>query len=184
MLRRNRIFRDRTHPFDTDIWWWINFQEIQIETRRHCDLNWLHWEGHWNGLSDQFLKLTQLLLVIPVTWRSLPVVVVSKTCVANWSEWVRTALCREFYFDPSVGSVLLPHRDWLSQKSYPVSSLYSVHHCPFVGSEHIGRSNATSFDKTDFILSKVCLLHHLMCFDFHDYPRNKHHKEKVKIKKN
>ena len=46
MLRRNWIFRDRTHPLDTDIWWWINFQVIQCQTRRNCHHNWLHWMGH------------------------------------------------------------------------------------------------------------------------------------------
>ena len=33
------IFRDRTHPFDTDIRWGVDFQVIQIETRRNCDHN-------------------------------------------------------------------------------------------------------------------------------------------------
>ena len=41
MLRRNRNFRDGTNSFDTDIGWWINFQKIQIQTRRHCDHKWL-----------------------------------------------------------------------------------------------------------------------------------------------
>ena len=35
MLRRNQIFRDRTHPSDTGIQWWIHFPEIQIQPRRH-----------------------------------------------------------------------------------------------------------------------------------------------------
>ena len=42
MLRRNWIFRDKTHPIDTDIQWWINVQEIQIQKRWNCDHNWLH----------------------------------------------------------------------------------------------------------------------------------------------
>ena len=39
MLKGNRIFRDRSHPFDTDIRWWIHFLEIKIQTRRHNDHN-------------------------------------------------------------------------------------------------------------------------------------------------
>ena len=43
---KNQFFRDRTHPFDTDIRWWINFHEIQSLTRRHFDCNLPCWEGH------------------------------------------------------------------------------------------------------------------------------------------
>ena len=45
MLRRNWIFRDRIHPCDTDIRWWINLQQIQIQTRKNCDHCWIHWTG-------------------------------------------------------------------------------------------------------------------------------------------
>ena len=93
MLRRNWSFRDRTHPFDTDIRWWINFQEIQM--RSYCDHNWLHWMGHCDQQSYQFLKLTPLLHISLATWRSLPMVVVFKMCIASWSGWVRTALFRD-----------------------------------------------------------------------------------------
>ena len=96
MLRRNEIFRDRPLLFDSDSWWWINFQESQIQMRRHCDHNLLHWEGYCNQQSDWFLKSTPLLQVSLVTWRSSPVVVglVSKMCVASLSGWFRTALFR------------------------------------------------------------------------------------------
>ena len=69
MLRKNDIFRDRTHPFDithpfdTDIRWWIHFQEVQIQMRRYCDHNRPRWEGHSDQQSDRFLKLTPLLQV-------------------------------------------------------------------------------------------------------------------------
>ena len=87
-------FRDRTHSFDTDIRWWINFQEIQIQMRRHYDHDWLHWKGHCDQQSYRFLKLTPLLQVSLVTRRFSPVVVVIKMCVASWSGWFRTALFR------------------------------------------------------------------------------------------
>ena len=106
MPRRNWIFRDRTHPFDNDIQWWINFREIQIYAGRNCDHNWIHWMGHCDQQSYRFLKLTPLLHVTLVTRKSSPVVVIFKTCVASWLGWVRTALFRDFlYFLPSVGSV-------------------------------------------------------------------------------
>ena len=54
ILRKNRILRGKTHPFDIDIRWWINFQEIQIHPRGHCDHNRLHWEGHCDRQSDRF----------------------------------------------------------------------------------------------------------------------------------
>ena len=91
MLRRDQHFRDRTYPFETDIWWWIFFQEIQIQTRRLCDRNRLHWEGHCHQQS-RFLTLTPLLQTSLLTQRPLPVVVVSKMCVASWSVWFTTAL--------------------------------------------------------------------------------------------
>ena len=68
MLRRNRFFRDRAHPFDTDIRWSINFREIQIKTRTHHDHNRQHWKGYCDQQSDRFLKLSPLLQV-PVTRR-------------------------------------------------------------------------------------------------------------------
>ena len=106
MLRRNWIFRDRTHPFDTDIQWWIHFQEIQIQTRGNCDHNWLHWMGHCDQHSYRFLKLTPLLYVSLVTRRSSPLAVVFKMCLASWSGWVKIALFRDlFYLWPSVRSV-------------------------------------------------------------------------------
>ena len=80
-MRRNWIFRDRTHSFDTNIRWWIHFQEIQIQTRRKCDHNWLHWVGHCDQQSYRFLKLRPLLHVSLVTQRSSPVVAVFKMCV-------------------------------------------------------------------------------------------------------
>ena len=58
------------------------------------------------------------------------------------------------------------------------------HHCLIFGSEHISCSNATSCNKTDFILSKVCLLHTLKCLDFHDYPSNENRGEELKNNKN
>ena len=81
MLRRNDILWDRTHPLDANSQWWIKFQEIQIQRRRHYDHNRLRWEGHCDQQSDRFLKLTPLLHVSLVTRKSLPVVVVSKMCV-------------------------------------------------------------------------------------------------------
>ena len=95
---------DRTHPFDTDIRWWINFQEVQIQMRRNCDHNWIHWMGHCNQQSQRFLKLTPLLHVSLVTWRSSPVEVVFKICVVSWSGWVRTALLRDSFIS-TAGSV-------------------------------------------------------------------------------
>ena len=58
MLRRDGIFRDRSHLFDTDICRSVNLQEIQIQTKRHCDHNRQHWQGYCDQQSDQFLKLT------------------------------------------------------------------------------------------------------------------------------
>ena len=105
MLRRNWIFRDRSHPFDTDIRWWINFKKIQIHTRIFFDPNWIHCMGHCGQQSYWFLKLIPLLHVSLGT-RSLPVVVVFKMCMASWSGWVRTALVRDLlYLLPSMGSV-------------------------------------------------------------------------------
>ena len=66
----------------------------------------------------------------------------------------------------------------------PCAVFYGVCHCLIVGSEHIGRSHATSSDKTYFIRSKLCLSHPLMSLDFHDYETNKNLGEKVKIDKN
>ena len=80
MLRWNWILRDRTHPFDTDIRLWINFQEVQIKTRKNCDNNWIQWMGHCDQQSYRFLKLTPLLHVSLVTRRSSPVVVIFKMC--------------------------------------------------------------------------------------------------------
>ena len=37
--------------------------------------------------------------------------------------------------------------------------------------------------KLNFILSKICLSHPLMCLDFHIYPRNENRGEKAKINK-
>ena len=106
MLRRNWILRDRTHPFDTDIRWWITFQQIQIQTKRNCHRNWLRWMGHCDQQSYRSLKLTPLFHVSLVTRRPSPAVVVFKMCVASWSGWVRTALFRDLlYLLPSVGSV-------------------------------------------------------------------------------
>ena len=85
------FFRDKTNPFDTDIPWWINFQEIQMQTRRNCDSNWLLWMGHCDQQSYWFLKLTPLLHISLVIQRSSPVVVVLKMSVASWLGWVRTA---------------------------------------------------------------------------------------------
>ena len=90
---KEQIYRDRTHPFDTEIRWWIHFEEIQIQMRWHCDHN-NYTEGHCDQQPDRFLKLTPLLPVSLVTRRSSPVVVVSKMCVASWSGWFRTALFR------------------------------------------------------------------------------------------
>ena len=50
MLRRNQISRDRTHPFDSDIWWWTYFSKIHIQTRRHRDHNRQHWEGYCDAV--------------------------------------------------------------------------------------------------------------------------------------
>ena len=62
-------------------------------------------------------------------------------------------------------------------------SLYVVRHCLVDGNEHIGRSNATSSDKTYFILRKLCLSCPVMCLDLHGYRRNENRGEKVKINK-
>ena len=116
LLTKKRIFRDRTHPFDTDIRWWIHFQENQIHSRRYSDHNWLHWEGHCDQQSDRFLKLTPLSEVSLFTRMPSPQIVVSKVCVARWLGWVKTVLFRDLvYLQPPVGSVSLPHRHWLSQ---------------------------------------------------------------------
>ena len=93
MFRRNQVFRYRTHPFDILLRWSINFQEIQVQTRKICDHNWLHLVGHWNQQLYWFLKLTPPLHISLVTGRSLPVVGF-KMCVASWSGWFRTALFR------------------------------------------------------------------------------------------
>ena len=50
MLRRSRISREKTHPFDTDIRWLIYFPEIQIQTRRHRDRNLKHREGYCHAV--------------------------------------------------------------------------------------------------------------------------------------
>ena len=180
MPRRNRIFRDGTHPFDTDIRWWIHFQEIQTQTRRHCDHNYLHWEGHCDQQSDRFLKLTPLLQVSLVTWRSLPVVVVSKTCVASWSGWV----CSETSFisnrlwgvfryptDIDFRSNSTPYRHFTA---FVTAWLLQWTHRPFKC--HFIQENLLT-------LSKVYLSHSLMCLDFYDQPRNRNRGEKVKINK-
>ena len=78
---RTDFLRDRTHPSDTDIRWWITFEEIQIQTRRNCDHNWLHWMGHCDQQSYRFLKLAPPLHVSLLTRRSLPVVIIFKMCV-------------------------------------------------------------------------------------------------------
>ena len=64
MLRRNRSFRDRTRPFDTDIRWRIGFfEESQVQTRRHRDHNRQYWEvycyqqPHWCLKSRPLLKV-------------------------------------------------------------------------------------------------------------------------------
>ena len=62
----------------------------------------------------------------------------------------------------------------------PCAVFYGVCHCLIVGSEHIGRLQATSSDKTYFILSNVCPSHSLMRLDFHGYPRNENRGKKVK----
>ena len=58
------FFLDRTHPFVTDIRCWINFWEIQSQTRRHRDHNYQHWEGYCEQQSNRFLKLIPLLQVL------------------------------------------------------------------------------------------------------------------------
>ena len=106
MLRRNWSVRDRTHPFDTDIRWWVNFQEVQIQRRWNLDNNWIHWMDHCDQQSYRFLKLTPLLHVSLVTRGPSPVEVVFKMCVASWSGWVRTTLFRDLlYLLPSAGGV-------------------------------------------------------------------------------
>ena len=63
--------------------------------------------------------------------------------------------------------------------------LVRVCHCLIVSGEDIARSHAaSSSDKIYFVLTKVCLVHSRMCLDFHDYPINKNHGEKVKINSN
>ena len=62
----------------------------------------------------------------------------------------------------------------------PCAVFYGVCHCLIVGSEHIGRSHATSSDKTYFILSNVCPSPSLMCLDFHGYPTNENRGKNVK----
>ena len=95
---------DRTHPFDTDIRWWINFQEVQIQTKRHCDHNWIHWMGHCDQQSYRSLKLTPPLHFSLVTQRSSPIVVIFKMFMESWSGWVRTALLRDSFIS-TAGSV-------------------------------------------------------------------------------
>ena len=95
---QERFFTDTTHPSNTDIRRWINVREIQIQTRRHSDHNWLHRDSHCDQQSNRFLKLTSLLQVSLVTWRSLPVVIVSKVCVASLFGRVRTALFGDFLY--------------------------------------------------------------------------------------
>ena len=103
-VEKKRIFRYRAHPFDIDIQWWINFQEIQTQMRTHCDYSRLQWEGHCDQQSNRFLKLTSLLQVSLVTRRSSPVVV-SKMCVASWLGWIRTALSEtSFIFNRLLGA--------------------------------------------------------------------------------
>ena len=137
MLRRNRVFTDRTHLFDTGIRWWINFQEIQIQTRRHCDPNRLHWEGHCGQQSDRLLKLTSLLQVS--LRRSSPVVIVFRVCVEligvvqdrpvqsppfiSKGNLLRKAFRYptdiDFRSNPTpqtlIFAVILPHRHWFSE---------------------------------------------------------------------
>ena len=101
MLRRNWIFRDRAHPFDTGIRWWINFHVIQIRWEKNCDHKWIHWMGHCDQQSYRFLKLTPLFLVNLVTWRSSQVLIVFKMCVASWSGWSEPP-CSETSFIPNL----------------------------------------------------------------------------------
>ena len=146
MLRRNRIFRDRIHPFDTGIRWWLNFQEIQIQTRcLLCDCNRLHWQGHCDQQSDWCLKLTPLLQVSLFTRKPSPVVIISEKCVARWSWWVRTALLRALRLSLTFcGERFATPQTLTSAVIRPHTSLYGVCHCLTVGSEHIAHSNATS----------------------------------------
>ena len=155
MLRRNRTFRDRTYPFDTDFRWWINFQEIKIQTRRHRDHNRLHWEGHCNQRLDRFLKLTPLFQVGLVTRSSSPVVLVSKTYVASSSGWFKTDLFRGLRLSLTFNGERFATPQKLTFKVIiPYTSLCGVCHSLVVGSEHATRSNATSSDKTLTLFSE------------------------------
>ena len=168
MLRRKRTFRDRTHPFDTDIRWWIIFQGIQIQTRRHSDHNWPHWKGNCDQQSDRFLKLTPLLQVSPVTRRSSPVVVVCKMCVASWSGWFRTALFRVLRLSLRLtfyGQRFATPQTLIFAVIIPHTSLNGVCHRLIVGSEYIARSNATS-NKTLALFSSNYAFRILLCVSF------------------
>ena len=139
------------------IWYW--------HLGRHCDHNWLHWEGQCDQQLDQFLKLMLPLQVSPVTQRSPPVVVVSKICAVSWSGWFRTGLFRALclslrltfrgkrftILQTLIFTVIIPH-----------TSLYGVCRRLIVGSVHVTRSDATS-NKTLTLFSANFAFHILLC---------------------
>ena len=95
-------------------WYWHSmmntFSGNSGSDEKTGDHNWLLWEDQCNQQLDQFLKLTPLLQVNLVTWRSLPVVAVSKVCLASWLGGSGSPCSEPYlYIWPSVGSVLLPH---------------------------------------------------------------------------
>ena len=154
MLRKNRISRDRSHLFNTDIRWWINFQEIQIQTRGHRDHNRQQWEGYCEQRSDRFLKLTPVLQVL-VTRRHLASGGSFQDVCGELIGVVQTE--PPVYLEFSVGNVIYP-TDIDFQNNPTCTSLYGVCHCLIVGSEHIARSNATFSNKTLIPCSQQNLL--------------------------
>ena len=146
MLRRNQIFRDRTHPFTTDNRSWINFQKIHIQVSWHCDHNRQHWKGHCHQQLDRFLKLTSLLQVLWKYFASSD----SFQRVCGKLIWV--VQDRPVQSPPFISKLLWGAFHCLRDIDFhcilPQTSLYRICHCLIVGSEQITRSNDTSSNKT------------------------------------
>ena len=97
----------------------------KIQTMRHCDYNWLHWEGHCDQQSDRFLKLTLLLQVILVTRRSSPVPRSGELRTQKLkSHLVRTQSLNVLPLKPGIGQYIAKHatltaRDFFLAYFYP-----------------------------------------------------------------
>ena len=109
----------------------------------------------WSAVTPVPETDTPLLQVSLVIRRSLPVVVMSKMCVASWSRWFQTAMFRALRL--SLKLTFCGKRFATPQTLIffffftviiPRISLYGVSRCLIVGSEHIARLNATSSHKT------------------------------------